>query len=155
MFKDFDDLRDNCPSEIVASIAIDLLHDDPKKLAKIWPVTQDGEFRLYLTGEVGGFWEEAVRTRGKGAIPENAFAVEIEVDSFNDPDMGFSLYLDLHAYCGTEEIGETCWNTFDDEALEQDFVKAARTKVLELLAERTDTKGLHCEVEVTEVEEEA
>jgi len=75
------------------------------------------------------------------------------VDSYHDPEMGFSLYLDLHAYCGDEKVGEICWSVFDDEKREKQFLEAARRKTLELLAEKADTTGLHCEVEVTEVAE--
>ncbi|PIV80918.1 hypothetical protein COW53_07120 [bacterium CG17_big_fil_post_rev_8_21_14_2_50_64_8] len=153
MYRDFEDLRDNCPVRITANIAIDLVHEDLKRLNAVWPVTGDGEFRLYLNGEVAGFWEEAVRATGGKAIPEDGFAIDIEVDSFHDPEMGFSLYLDLHAYCGDEKVGEICWNVFDDDAREKVFIEHARRKTLELLGEKTDITGLHCEVEVTEVEE--
>ncbi len=153
MYRDFEDLRDNCPVRIDANIAIDLLHDELDRLSAVWPVTGDGEFRLYLTGEVAGFWEDAVRGQGGDAVPEDGFAIDIEVDSYHDPEMGFSLYLDLHAYCGSEQIGEICWNVFDDEKQEQAFIAAARGKTLALLGEKADTTGLHCEVEVTEVAE--
>lgn len=153
MYRDFEDLRDNCPVRIDANIAIDLLHDEVERLAAVWPVTADGEFRLYLTGEVAGFWEDAVRTAGGEAIPEDGLAIDIEVDSYNDPEMGFSLYLDLHAYCGTEKVGEICWNVFDDEKREKEFLEVARRKTLDLLAEKADISGLFCEVEVTEVAE--
>ncbi len=153
MYRDFEDLRDNCPLRIDANIAIDLLHDDVDRLAAIWPLTTDGEFRLYLTGEVSGFWEDAVRAKGGKEIPEDGFAIAIEFDSYNDPEMGFSLYLDLHAYCGTEQVGEICWSVFDDEAREKEFLDAARRKTLDLLAEKIDISDLHCQVEVTEVAE--
>ncbi len=153
MYRDFEDLRDNCPASINANIAIDLLHDDVARLAAVWPVTGDGEFRLFLTGEVAGFWEDAVRTKGGEKIPEDGFAIDIEVDSYHDPEMGFSLYLELHAYCGTIEISEICWDVFDGEAKEKEFLEVARRKTLDLLAEKADISGLHCEVEVTEVAE--
>ena len=44
MYRDFEDLRDNCPAQIKADIAIDFHHDDPAALAAFWPVTEDGEF---------------------------------------------------------------------------------------------------------------
>ena len=39
MYRDFEDLRDNCPFSLRADIAIDLLHDDPRHLAEVWPAT--------------------------------------------------------------------------------------------------------------------
>ncbi len=153
MYRDFEDLRDNCSVRIDANIAIDLVHESLERLNAVWPVTGDGEFRLYLTGEVAGFWEDAVRGKGGDAIPEDGFAIDIEVDSFCDPEMGFSLYLDLHAYCGDEKTGEICWDVFDDPQQEKAFLEAARRKTLELLGEKADITGLHCEVEVTEVAE--
>lgn len=153
MYRDFEDLRDNCPVRIDANIAIDLVHESLDRLNAVWPVTGDGEFRLYLTGEVAGFWEDAVRGKGGEAIPEDGFAIDIEVDSFHDPEMGFSLYLDLHAYCGDEKTGEICWDVFDDDDRVQAFITAMGPKVLELLGEKADVTGLHVEVEVTEVEE--
>lgn len=155
-YKDFDDLRDNCEAEIQADFAIDLLHDRQERLDEVWPATHDGGFRLTLTQAVADYWEEAVKAAavasGRG-LPEDHFAIEILVDSYADPDMGHSVLLELHAYCGTEALGETCWNVFDDAALETKFCKSFPEKVLAMLAEQADTSGLTCEVELTEVAE--
>jgi hypothetical protein len=153
MYRDFEDLRENCPAQIKANIAIDFLHDDPERLAALWKATGDDEFRLYLVTAVNNFWDEAVRTKGGKKVPDDGFAIEIELDSYHDPEMGYSLYLDLHAYCGTEAIGDLCWSVFDDAALELTFMKTIADKTRALLAEKTEIEGLHCQVEITEVEE--
>ena len=154
MYEDFEDLRDNCPAEIKADIAIDLEHDDLDHLDTIWPITTDGEFRLYLNSAVSGFWENEVRTRGGQAVPEDCFAVEIVIDTFTDPEMGSTLYLELHGYCGTEGIGDLAWQVFADDKLEREFARVMAAKVLELLREaKADITGVRCDVEVTEVEE--
>lgn len=153
MYEDFEDLRDNCPAEIKADIAIDIEHGDPERLAEIWATTEGGEFRLYLNGAVGEFWENEVRTRGGGAVPDDGFAIEIMIDSFSDPEMGSTLYLELHAYCGTEGIGDLAWRVFEDDRLERRFAAMMADKVPELLADATDASGVSCVVEVTEVEE--
>ena len=133
MYEDFEDLRDNCPAEIEANIAVDFLHDDLEHLANVWPATGDGEFRLALIQAVTDYWEGAVRDKGGETVPVDGFAIEILIDSFSDPDMGSSLYLELHAYCGTEEIGEICWSVFDDEPLAVAFEKTLTAAVPELL----------------------
>lgn len=153
MYEDFEDLRDNCPAEIKADIAIDIEHGDPARLAEIWPTTEDGEFRLYLNGAVSTFWEQEVRARGGSNIPEDGFAIEIMIDSFSDREMGSTLYLELHAYCGTEGIGDLAWQVFADDKLERRFAASMAAKVPELLDDATDSSGVSCVVEVTEVEE--
>jgi len=153
MYEDFEDLRDNCPAEIKADIAIDIEHDDPVRLAEIWPTTEDGEFRLYLNGAVSEFWENEVRSRGGNAVPDDGFAIEIVIDSFTDREMGSTLYLELHAYCGTEGIGDLAWKVFEDDQLERRFAAVMANKVPELLADAADASGVGCVVEVTEVEE--
>jgi hypothetical protein len=153
MYEDFEDLRDNCPAEIKAVIAIDFLHDDQDKLNALWPVTSDGEFRLALNQAVTDFWETAVRDKGAGSVPVDGFAIEILLDSFSDPDMGSSLYLELHAYCGTEGIGELCWKVFDDEDRAVEFEKTFAARVPEILAKWAPDSGLRCEVELNEMEE--
>ncbi len=153
MYRDFEDLRDNCPVEIKADIALDFYHEDPEKLAAFWPFTTDGEFRLYLTQRVSDFWERAVRSRGGDKVPEDCLAMNILVDSYQDQDMGHSLYLELHAYCGTEEIGELTWDTFDDEALEAEFMKVLPGQVDDLVARMAPVRGLRCEIEISEVAE--
>ena len=50
MYEDFEDLRDNCPARIRAVIAIDLEHDDDRRMADVWTATGNDEFRLYLNG---------------------------------------------------------------------------------------------------------
>jgi hypothetical protein len=151
MYEDFEDLRDNCPAEIKADIAIDFEHDDPARLAEIWPATADGEFRLYLNQAVSDFWENEVRTRGD--VPDDGFAIEIVIDSFNDQDMGSTLYLELHAYCGTDGIGASAWQVFEDDKIERRFAAALAAKAPGLLNDATDAGGVRCVVEVTEVEE--
>jgi hypothetical protein len=151
MYKDFEDLRDNCPAEIQADIAIDFLHKDPARLDEIWAVTGDGEFRLALIQKVTDFWEGAVRTKGGDRVPEDGLAMEILIDSYNDPEMGYSLYLELHAYCGTEGIGDLCWSTFDDEQLTADFENQLVKEAPALIGKWVESKGLRCEVEVTEI----
>jgi len=153
MYEDFDDLRDNCPVEIMANIAIDFLHDDQEKLDAAWPSTADGEFRLALNQAVTDFWEKAVRDKGAGSVPVDGFAIEILLDSFTDPVMGSSLYLELHGYCGTEGIGELCWKVFDDEDRAVAFEKEFAEVVPEILARWAPDSGVWCEVELTEVEE--
>ncbi len=153
MYRDFEDLRDNCPVEIQADLALDITHDDAETLAKFWPFTRDGEFRLYLTQRVTDFWERAVRKRGNDQIPDDGLAMVILVDSYQDPDMGHSLYLELHAYCGTEEIGELTWDTFDDEDLEADFMKNMPLQLADLAAQMNPTRGLGFEIEISEVAE--
>jgi len=153
MYEDFEDLRDNCPAEIKAVIAIDFLHDDRGRLETLWPMTADGEFRLALNQAVTDFWENAVRDKGAGSVPVDGFAIEILVDSYSDPDMGSSLYLELHAYCGTEGIGELCWKVFDDEDCAVKFEKIFAVRVPEILAKWAPDSGVRCEVELSEVEE--
>ncbi len=153
MYRDFEDLRDNCPVEIKVDIALDFNHDDPDQLAAFWPSTRDGEFRLYLTQRVSDFWERAVRSRGGDRVPEDCLAMIILVDSYQDPDMGHSLYLELHAYCGTEEVGELTWDTFDDGALEAEFMKVLPGQVGDLVARMAPVRGLRCEIEISEVAE--
>ncbi|MBK8167192.1 MAG: hypothetical protein IPK64_14725 [bacterium] len=154
MYRDFEDLRDNCPFSLRADIAIDLLHDDPRHLAEVWPATADGGFRLALTDAVTRFWEDEVRQRAGGKLPDDAIAIEVMVDSYTDPDMGSSLYLELHAYCGTEGIGDLCWRVFDDDDLERRFGQAMGTRVCELMEAVAPGHGLRCLVEVDEIEEE-
>lgn len=151
-YEDFEDLRDNCPVEIQADIAIDLEHADPARLEEIWQATSDGGFRLSLTQRVSDFWEDEVRTRGRD-VPDDHFAIEIVVDSFADRDMGHTLYLELHAYCGSEGVGELCWSVLDDDPLERRFAAEASEQVTQLLADHGDTDGLGCAVEVNEVAE--
>ncbi len=153
MYEDFEDLRDNCPARIKAAIAIDFLHDDQNQLDALWPVTGDGEFRLALNQAVTDFWENAVRGKGAGSVPVDGFAIEILLDSYSDPDMGSSLYLELHAYCGTEGIGELCWKVFDDEDRAVEFETTFAARVPEILAKWVPDSGVRCEVELTEVEE--
>ncbi len=154
MYEDFEDLRDNCPAEIKADIAIDLEHDDPEHLAGIWPVTGEGEFRLYLNSAVSAFWENEVRTRGGNSVPDDGFAIEIVIDTFTDPEMGSTLYLELHAYCGTEGIGDLAWQVFADDKLEREFSRTMGSKVVELLREANPAAAdIRCNVEVTEVAE--
>ncbi len=153
MYEDFEDLRENCPAEIKADIAIDIEHDDAERLAAIWAATSDGEFRLYLNSAVSEFWEIEVRTRGGNAVPDDGIAIEIMFDSFTDREMGSTLYLELHAYCGTEGIGDLTWKIFEDDKLERQFAKMMEAKVPGLLGDVTDTAGMSCVVEVTEVEE--
>lgn len=154
MYEDFEDLRDNCPTEIKADIAIDLEHDDLNRLDEIWPTTADGEFRLYLNSAVSNFWENEVRTRGGEAVPEDGFAIEILIDTFTDPEMGSTLYLELHAYCGTEGIGDLAWQVFEDDKLEREFAARMSARVIDLLRDAgVGVDGLRCEIEVTEVEE--
>ena len=151
MYKDFEDLRDNCPAEIKADIAIDYHHSDPARLDKIWAVTGDGEFRLSLVQKVTDFWEGAVRARGGDLVPEDGLAIEVLVDSYKDREMGYSMYLELHAYCGTEGIGDLCWSVFDGEKLAVDFEKHLAEEVPALLQNWIPESGLRCEVELTEI----
>jgi len=153
MYEDFEDLRENCPAEIKADIAIDVEHDDPERQGAIWAATADGEFRLYLNSAVSEFWETEVRSRGGNAVPDDGFAIEIVLDSFTDKEMGSTLYLELHAYCGTEGIGDLAWKVFEDDALERRFSRMMEAKVPGLLSDVTDASGMTCVVEVTEVEE--
>jgi len=151
MYEDFEDLRDNCPVEIKADIAIDLEHDDLARLEVVWPLTTEGEFRLYLNQAISNFWENEVRSRGGQTVPEDCFAIDIVVDSYTDPDMGSSLYLELHAYCGTDGVGDLAWQVFADDELERRFAKAMAPRVLELLG--PEAAGVACDLEVTEVAE--
>jgi hypothetical protein len=153
MYEDFEDLRDNCPAEIKAAIAIDFLHDDQDPLDALWPITADGEFRLALNQAVTDFWENAVRDKGAGSVPVDGFAIEILLDSYTDPDMGSSLYLELHAYCGTEGIGDLCWKVFDDEDRAVEFEKTFTGRMAEIFGKWAPGSGVRCEVELSEVEE--
>ncbi|MBU8870983.1 MAG: hypothetical protein KOO60_09005 [Gemmatimonadales bacterium] len=151
MYQDFEDLRDNCPAEIKAEIAIDYHHSDPARLQEIWDATEDGEFRLYLVQKVTDFWEKAVRAKGGDNVPEDCLAMDIMVDSYHDPEMGYSMYLELHAYCGTEGIGNLCWSVFDDETQAVDFEKLLAAEVPVLLRKGISDSGLRCEVELSEI----
>jgi len=151
MYRDFEDLRDNCPARIRAEIAIDVLHADQGFLNELWPATADGEFRLSLTQTVADYWENAVR--GTGSVGDDEFAIEIVVDSYADPEMGHTLLLELHAYCGTEAIGDLTWSIFDDARIETRFCLDKPDEILKILGRHTDTTGIRCEVEVTEVAE--
>jgi len=151
MYRDFEDLRDNCPTAVRADIAVDFEHDDPRRLRKAWPSTADGGFRLALVQAVSDFWEGLVRARGP--VPEDGFAIEITVDSYADADMGHSLYLDLRAYCGTEGIGDLAWQVFENDDFERKFSAEMAGRIPQLLAEVLPDHGLRCAVEVSEVEE--
>lgn len=156
-YHDFDDLRANREAELQADLAIDLMHDDPARLEAAWSAGADGEFRLALTQAVADYWEQAVQDAATAAgrkVPEDHFAIEILLDAYADPDMGHSLLLELHAYCGTEALGELCWDVFDDAAAETRFCREFPARVIALLAEHVDTTGLSCDVEVTEVAEQ-
>ena len=153
MYEDFDDLRANCPAEIKAQVAIDLIHDDPLRLAEIWPAVEDGEFRLSLVQVVTDFWEKEIRTKGGNNVPVDGFAIEIIVDSYSDRDMGSSLYLELHAYCGTEGIGDLAWDVFENDKIERRFASDMAAQVPIILEKASPGAGVACEVEVTEVEE--
>ena len=152
MYQDFEDLRDNCPAELKADIAVDFKHADPGKLAEVWPATSDGEFRLSLTQTVSDFWEREVRERGKD-VPEDGFTIEIIVDSYLDKDMGASLFLEMHAYCGTEGIGDLAWGVVEDDKLERVFAKDMAQKIPAILERTAPGAGMTVEVEVTEVAE--
>lgn len=151
MYKDFEDLRDNCPAEIQADIAIDWHHKESERLDEIWSATGDGEFRLALIQKVTDFWEGAVRAKGGDRVPEDGLAMEILIDSYNDPEMGYSMYLELHAYCGTEGIGDLCWSTFDNDKLTAEFENKLVGELPDLIANWVESDGLRCEVEVTEI----
>ncbi|MCB1184481.1 hypothetical protein KDM41_13715 [bacterium] len=153
MYEDFEDLRDNCPARIRAVIAIDLEHDDDRRMADVWTATGNDEFRLYLNGAVSGFWEEEIRRRGGRSVPDDGLAIEIGLDSYSDVEMGSSLYLELMAYCGTEGVGDLAWKVFDDDHLERRFAAHLEGETLKLLGEHVDVEGVRCSVEVTEVEE--
>jgi hypothetical protein len=153
MYKDFDDLRDNCPAEIKAEVAVDFNHDDPERLKEFWPSTEDGEFRLSLVQRVSDFWEREVRAKGGDRVPDDAFAIEIQVDSYHDSEMGYSMYLELHAYCGTEGIGDLAWSVFADDDVEAEFRRVLPGRAADLLGRLFPGSGVTCTVEVTEVEE--
>ena len=153
MYKDFEELRDNCPAEIKADIAIDFHHPELPRLDEIWAFTGDGEFRLSLIQKVTDFWERAVRARGGDSVPDDGLAMEILIDSYNDREMGYSMYLELHAYCGTEDIGELCWSVFEDEKLTVDFENSLVDEVPALLQKGIPDPDLRCEAELTEVRE--
>lgn len=151
-YRDFDDLRDNAPAAYRAEIAIDLAHDDAARLEELWAATMEGEFRLGLTGAAGRFWERELRLRHED-IPDDHFSVEVVVDSYADPEMGHSLYLDATAYCGTEEVGEQCWDMLEDDDLERQFATYLAKRVGEIINPLADATGMRCEVEVAEVSE--
>ena len=153
MYQDFEDLRDNCPAEIKAEIAIDYHHADPKALADFWPRTEDGEFRLSLIQRVSDFWEHQVRSRGGDLVPDDGFAIEILLDSYHDEEMGYSMYLELHAYCGTEKIGDLAWDVFESDDLEAEFRKTMAGRLEDLLGRHFPGSGVTCTLEVNEVEE--
>jgi hypothetical protein len=149
-YRDFEDLRDNCPDAYRAEIAVDLDHPDPSVLNDLWAATIDGEFRLALTGAISRFWEDEVRGAGSD-IPEDHFAMELNVDSYADPEMGHTLYLDGVAYCGSEEVGEVCWEVLSDDTRERRFAAFLVERVEELLAGEPAVEDLVCTVEVSEV----
>lgn len=151
MYEDFDDLRDNCPVEYVMEIAIDLHHTDAERLDEVWEVTGDGEFRIGLTQLVTDHWEKAVRA--KQDVDIDLLAMEVLLDSYRDDEMGYSLYLEMHAYCGTDAVGDLCWSVLesDDEAVR--FEKSASGGIIDLLERWVDSQGLRCSVEVEEIRE--
>lgn len=151
MYKDFDDLKNRCPVTFKADVAIDFQHAAAERLAELWPLTGDGEFRLYLTGRVSEFWEAKIRDAGE--VPDDGFAIEITVDSYADTDMGHTLFLALWAYCGTPEVGEMAWKIFDDDRLEAEFGRDMPGQVLELMSEQADATGLEVTAQVYEVAE--
>jgi hypothetical protein len=153
MYRDFEDLRDNCPAEIRADIAIDFDHPDPARLRELWPATGDGEFRLALTQAVSDFWDREVRAAGAGQVPEDGFASEMIVDSYRDDEMGSTLFLELHAYCGTEEIGELAWKIFEDDALERKFAAEMEGRIPDLFERAAPGAQVTVTVEVNEVAE--
>lgn len=151
-YRDFDDLRDNAPAAYRAEIAIDLAHADSGRLAELWAATTDGEFRLLLTGAAGRFWERNLRLR-EPDVGEDQFAVQVVVDSYADPEMGHTIYLDAVAYCGSEQVGSLCWDMLEDDDLERDFAAHLVKRVAEFISPLADPAGLDCQVEVTEVSE--
>ncbi len=153
MYQDFEDLRDNCPVEIKAEIAIDFLHDDAQRLAIAFESTADGEFRLSLNQAIADFWEEGLRKKMGDSFPENSFAIIILFDSYKDPEMGYSLFLELHAYCGTEEMGDMAWSMFDDAAMEIEYEKFVAEKAPEILNRFVKEPGISCTSEIMEMEE--
>lgn len=153
MYRDFEDLRDNCPAEIRADIAVDFDHPDPDQLREVWPAVSDGEFRLALTQAFADFWEHEVRDAGRDQVPEDGFACEMIVDTYRDDEMGSTLLIELHAYCGTEEVGELAWSVFEDDALERRFAAEMEETIPALLEQASPGAGVTCAVEVTEVAE--
>jgi len=153
MYEDFEDLRDNCPSRIKAQVAIDFHHPEQQKLQEFWPQTTDGEFRLSLVQRVSDFFEREVRQRGGDLVPEDGFAIEILLDSYQDEDMGHSLYLEMHAYCGTDNIGDLAWQVLADDDLEKEFSKVIPGRIADLLGRLAPGSGITCTAEVNEVEE--
>ena len=153
MYRDFEDLKARCPVTLRADVAIDLQHDDPAALADIWPATTDGAFRLYLVQRVSDFWEARIRDTGGAKVPDDGLAVEIEVDSYADGDMGHTLLLDLRIYCGTAAVGEAAWRILDDDELEARFGRELPGQVIDLLGEHVATAGLRVTAQVYEIEE--
>lgn len=151
-YRDFEDLRDNAPAAYRLEIAVDVEHDDPERLAELWSATAEGEFRLTLTGAAGRFWERELRLRHED-VPDDHFSVEVVVDSYADPEMGHSMYLEATAYCGSETVGEQCWDMLEDDELERQFSQHLSKRVGELIGPFADAAGLRCEVEVVEVAE--
>ena len=75
------------------------------------------------------------------------------MDSYHDPDMGHSMYLELHAYCGTEGIGDLAWKVFEDDTREARFRKAMPPLIADLLGRLAPGSGVRVTLEVHEVEE--
>ena len=121
-------------------------------MSALWAATADGEFRLALTGAAGRFWEDEVRGAGR-EVPDDHFAMELTVDAYADAEMGHTLYLDGVAYCGSEEVGEVCWEVLADDTRERRFAVDLAGRVKELLAGQPAAADLVCTVEVTEVAE--
>jgi len=79
LYQDFDDLRDNFPAEIKTTTAIDIENHDPERLIKIWPATEDCEYRLDLTSAISDFWEAELHERGGDNAPYDCFAIEMTI----------------------------------------------------------------------------
>ncbi len=149
----FDDLQSQFATLLKITLAIDI-SGDPEAMATFWPQTKSDQFRLPLLRTACDFWEREVRRSLGEQEPEYWFGIEGIFDSYSDPELGYSIYIELYAYCATKQIGDTAWDLFDNQELED--------KCLALMLETTRRQGkiiqpqsdLVFEAEITEISEE-
>lgn len=154
MYRDFEDLRDNCPVSLRADIAIDLIHDNPHRLAEAWPATADGGFRLALTDAVTRFWEGTRCASGRAAScpttpwPSRSWSIRTLTRTWARRCTWNCMPTAAPRAWATSAGG--CSTTTS----ERRFGAEMGTRVVELLEAVSPGHGLRCIVEVNEVEED-
>ncbi len=150
----FDELKADYAGMLTLTVALDFNHDEAAAMASFWPLTKSEEFRLPLLRTACGFWENEVRSALGEGTSEYWFAIEGVVDSYDDPELGYSLFLELSAYCASDGIGETAWTVLDDDPHEKRFVELLLETTRRQLKVAGATIEPGIDIEITELSEE-